>query len=194
MLSCCLLCVQRWTTLYLILSYRILSYLILRIWLFHCAVSIIFSFILPDTSTRMLRCQNFGKRSPRWVTCWSSITEQDLHQSLSTESFSAHYDDVRMGAIASQITSLTIVYSIVYLDADQRKHQISASLAFVRGIHRGLVNSPHKWPVTQKMFPFDDVIMKHIHLHCSSLIWCRMMEPSLIEEESRFILHIWYHD
>ena len=64
-----------------------------------------------------------------------------------------------MGGIASQITSLTIVYSIVYLDADQRKHQSSASLAFVWGIHRGPVNSPHKWPVTRKMFPFDDVIM-----------------------------------
>ena len=64
-----------------------------------------------------------------------------------------------MGAIVSQITSLTIVYSIVYSDADQRKHQSSASLAFVREIHRGPANSPHKWPVTRKMFPFDDVIM-----------------------------------
>ena len=71
-----------------------------------------------------------------------------------------HYGDVTMGAIASQITSLTIVYSIVYSDADQRKHQSSASLAFVQGIHRGPVNSPHKWPVTRKMFPFDDVIMR----------------------------------
>ena len=71
----------------------------------------------------------------------------------------SHYGDVIMGAIASQITSLTIVYSIVYSDADQRKHQSSVSLAFVRGIHRGPVNSPHKWPVTWKMFPFDDVIM-----------------------------------
>ena len=61
--------------------------------------------------------------------------------------------------IASQITSLTIVYSTVYSDADQRKHQSSASLAFVRGIHRWPVNSPQKWPVTRKMFPFDDVIM-----------------------------------
>ena len=43
--------------------------------------------------------------------------------------------------------------------ADQRKHQSSASLAFVRGIHWRPVNSPHKWPVTRKMFPFDDVIM-----------------------------------
>ena len=65
-----------------------------------------------------------------------------------------------MGAIASQITSLTIVYSTVYSGADQRKHQSSASLAFVRGICRGLVNSLHKWPVTRKMFPFDDIIMK----------------------------------
>ena len=47
-----------------------------------------------------------------------------------------YYDDVRMGAITSQITSLTIVYSTVYSDADQRKHQSSASLAFVWGIHR----------------------------------------------------------
>ena len=70
-----------------------------------------------------------------------------------------HYNDVIVGAIASQITSLTIVYSTVYSDADQRKHQSSASLAFVRGIHRGPVNSPHIWPVTRKMFPFDDVIM-----------------------------------
>ena len=70
-----------------------------------------------------------------------------------------HYNDVIMGAIASQITSLTIVYSTVYSDADQSKHQSSTSLAFVRGIHRGPGNSPHKGPVTQKMIPFDDVIM-----------------------------------
>ena len=68
-------------------------------------------------------------------------------------------NDVIMGAIASQITSLTIVYSTNHSDADQRKHQSSASLAFVRGIHRGPVNSPHKWPVTRKMFPFVDVII-----------------------------------
>ena len=70
-----------------------------------------------------------------------------------------------MDAMASQITSLTIVYSIVYSDADQRKHQSSASLAFVRGIHWGPMNSPHKWPVTQKMFPFDDVIIETTIIH-----------------------------
>ena len=70
-----------------------------------------------------------------------------------------HYDDVIMTMLASQITSLTVVYSIVYSGVNQRKHQSSASLAFVREIHRGPVNFPHKWPVTRKMFPFDDVIM-----------------------------------
>ena len=70
-----------------------------------------------------------------------------------------HYCDVKMGAMASQITSLTIVYSAVYSGADQRKYQSSASLAFVRGIHRWPVNSPHKRPATRKMFPFDDVII-----------------------------------
>ena len=54
-----------------------------------------------------------------------------------------------MGGMASQITSLTIVYSTVYSGSDQRKHQSSASLAFGWGIHR--------W--TQKMFPFDDAIL-----------------------------------
>ena len=44
-----------------------------------------------------------------------------------------------MGSIASQITSLTIVYSNIYSDTDQRKQQSSVSLAFVRGIHRSLV-------------------------------------------------------
>ena len=67
-----------------------------------------------------------------------------------------------MSAIASQITSLMIVYSTIYSGADQRKHQSSASLAFVRGIRRGPVNSPHKGPVTRKKCPFDDVIMRHI--------------------------------
>ena len=55
-----------------------------------------------------------------------------------------------MTTMASQITCLTVVYSIVYLDADQRKHQSSASLAFVKGIHQGPVNSPHKGTVTRK--------------------------------------------
>ena len=94
------------------------------------------------------------------VLCGLSFVKEHLHigQWL-WELGDHHYNDVLMGAIASQITSLTIVYSTVYSDADQRKHQGSASLAFVREIHRGPVNSPHKWPVTRKMIPIDDVIM-----------------------------------
>ena len=67
--------------------------------------------------------------------------------------------EIMMSAITSQITSRTIVYSTVYSGADQRKHQSSASLVFLRGIHRWPVNSPHRWPVTRKIFSFDDVIM-----------------------------------
>ena len=64
-----------------------------------------------------------------------------------------------MGAMTSQITRLTIGYSTVHSGADQRKHQSSTSLAFVWGIHRWPVNSPHKWPAMPKMLPFDDVIV-----------------------------------
>ena len=71
-----------------------------------------------------------------------------------------HYSDVIMIAMASQITSLTIVYLTVCWGVYQRKHQSSPSLAFVRGIHQWPVNSLHKGPVTRKMFPFDDVIMR----------------------------------
>ena len=83
-----------------------------------------------------------------------------------------HYSDVIIGTISSQITNLTIVYSTVYSDADQRKHQSSASLAFVRGTHGGggAVNSPHKWPVKRKMLPFDDVIMS---IYTSGLKTCK---------------------
>ena len=83
-----------------------------------------------------------------WIRTYQPISHRQSRDTNSTMPF--HYSDDIMG---------TIVYSTAYSDADQRKHQSSASLAFVRGIHRGPVNSPHKWPVTRKIFPFDDVIM-----------------------------------
>ena len=76
-----------------------------------------------------------------------------------SNALSRHYNDVTMSAMVSQIPGASIVYSTVCSGADQRKHQSSASLAFVRGIHRWPVNSSHKGPVTRKMFPFDDVVM-----------------------------------
>ena len=74
------------------------------------------------------------------------------HSKIETDFRAFHYRDVLMGAKASQITSFTIVYSTVYSGTNQRKHQRSALLAFVIGIHRWPVNSPHmmtsswSWP------------------------------------------------
>ena len=78
------------------------------------------------------------------------IPDTRVWKNATASARTTHYSDVIMGAMASQMTNLTIVYSTVYTGADQRKHESSASLAFVRGIHRWPVNSPHKWPVTRK--------------------------------------------
>ena len=80
-----------------------------------------------------------------------------------------HYD-VIMSPMASQITSLTIVYSRAYSGTNQRKYQSSASLAFVRGIHRWPDNSPRKGPIMLKMFPFDDDIMTCMHIEATSWV------------------------
>ena len=98
---------------------------------------------------------------------------------------SYRYGDVIMTAMTSQITSLTTAYSAVYSSADQRKHQSSASLAFVRGIHRSPVNSLHKGPVTQKMVPFDDVII----VHCVDMKLSLHIHPACCITEA-FTLHI----
>ena len=81
-----------------------------------------------------------------------------------------------MSEMASQTTSLMVVYTTVYSGANQRKYQSSVSLAFVRGIHRWPVNSLHKGPGMQKMFPFDDVFMHRI----SVMIWEYLFIPSFI--------------
>ena len=84
-----------------------------------------------------------------------------VHVSMSSCLY-VQYNDVTMGTMASQITSLTTVYLTVYSRADQRKHQSSTSLAFARGILRWPVNSPHQGPVTRKMLPFDAAIMDEV--------------------------------
>ena len=100
----------------------------------------------------------------RWGTSsWAWSFPQNHHMpSISRNCHkdgTLYYSDVIMDKMASRITSLSIVYLSVHSGEDHSKHQSSASLAFVRGIHRWPVNSPHKGPVTRKMFPFDDVIM-----------------------------------
>ena len=90
----------------------------------------------------------------------SQMQHRPVKNASSSKERAIHYSDGIMTTMASQITSLTIVYSAVNSCADQRKHQSSASLASVRGILRWPVNSPLKGLVTRKMFPVDDVIMK----------------------------------
>ena len=119
-------------------------------------------------SYRILKRDRGGCNDKFVVT--AACTGGDPHRILRGSQWqsSCHHDDLSIShhcdVMMSQITSLTIVYPTVYSDADQRKHQSSASLAFVRGIHWGPVNSPHKWPVTRKMFLFDDVLMRVDHL------------------------------
>ena len=118
--------------------------------------------LMPPVTTKLAPWQlavfNVMKVSVISFILWLALHETD------------HYDDVIMDSIASQITSLTIVYSTVHSGADQSKHQSSASLAFVWEIHRWPVNFPHKWPVTRKMFPFDDVIMRMFGVFLKSLL------------------------
>ena len=77
-----------------------------------------------------------------------------------------------MTTMASQITSLTIVYSMVYSDADQRKHQSSASLAFVRGIHQGPVNS---WTNGQLRGKYFHLMTSSCHIS-TDREWLRYLE------------------
>ena len=115
-----------------------------------CICMILFVLVCTPTSITMIYSRIYFIRLKKKKKSTSTI-----HNTI----IQSHYNDVIMGAMASQITSLTIVYSTVHSGADQRKHQSSASLTFVWGIHRWPVNSPHKCPVTRKMFPFDDVII-----------------------------------
>ena len=93
------------------------------------------------------------------IGLYHTIPQNEIEWDFSSLGSNVHCNDVIMGAMASQIISLASVYSTVYSGTDQRNYQSFASLAFVRGIHRGPVNSPHKGPVMGKMFPFDDVVM-----------------------------------
>ena len=82
---------------------------------------------------------------------------------LQTEAVEHFPDSKHLNVNQISVTE-SLVYSTIYSSIDQRKHQSSTSLVFVRGIHRWPVNSPHKWQVMWKMFPFDDIIMC-IHIY-----------------------------
>ena len=127
-------------------SKQLPSICFIRIYCMLCQIRTVFIFMYSMEST-LLTTTTLHSRSSRFV--W--------HCSYANVPRPLQWRHNDYGSVP--ITSLTVVYSTVYSDADQRIHQSSASLAFVRGIHRKPVNSPHKWPVTRKMFPFDDIIM-----------------------------------
>ena len=104
--------------------------------------------------------QDYSFSSRLWRNSWRRKLRGACWISIGSQDFTSHYNDVIMSAMACQITSLAIVYSIVYSivhsGTDRRKHQSSASLTLVRGSHQWI---PRTILATRKMFPLDDVIM-----------------------------------
>ena len=128
-----------------------------------------------------------------WWSCDAIMTSRHEHTPrVIVRLIRGDYGDVIMGVIASQITSLSIIYSNAHSDADQGKHQSSASLAFVRGIHRRPVNFPHKWPATRKIFPSDDVIME-ISSNTSTNVefWCIVNFNKLLNNSRQWFHTLW---
>ena len=106
---------------------------------------------------------------PKYI--WSHALMFQSFSLVTNNMTTVHYSDVMISAMVPQTTGVSIVYWTVCSSADQRKHQSSTSLIFVRGIHRWSVNFPHKGPVTRNMFPFDDVIMRSEYLCISALMY-----------------------
>ena len=108
-----------------------------------------------------------------WKYEWSAkalCTQKNLHVFFRTHCKTAllHYRDLIMSAMASQIIGVTIVYPTNCSRAYQRNTK-SASVAFVRGIHRSPVKSLHKSPATRNIFPFDDAI--------GNILFCTLYIP-----------------
>ena len=98
-----------------------------------------------------------------------------LEGSRGINTVSTHYNDVIMGMMASQITSLTIVYSTVYSDTDQRKHQSSASLAICAG--NSLVTGEFPAQMASNAENVSIWWCHHEHLHC--MLWWSVVTPFL---------------
>ena len=103
-----------------------------------------------DLTTRLNRlCKDNDKTRRETIKCMNLMrlilqVWWHFYHELTTSVLNStwHYSDVIMNTVASQITGIIVLYSIVYSGANQRKHQGSASLTFVREIHR--------WPVNTK--------------------------------------------
>ena len=141
------------------ITLELLSYLMISLppfWIMSCDT---WRRIRNINSQRIFQANMFEQRSHHCAhRCSSTWRRWGIRRN-------SHYTDVTMSIMASQISGIWTVCSDVCSGAHQRKHQSSTSPAFVRGIHRWRVNSPHKGPVTRKMFPFDDVIMVLTGIH-----------------------------
>ena len=122
-----------------------------------------------------------GHQQPWYLLSWTNII-QSLHNSSLSHCEIAlswipqnliHYIDVIMTTIASQITSLTVVNSTVYSDADERKHQSSASLAFVWGIHRDRWISRTKGQLRGKCFHLMTSSCNEKSTLVKVMAWCQ---------------------
>ena len=101
-----------------------------------------------------------------------------------------HHSDVTMSAMGSQITGVSIVCAAVCSGTGQRKYQSSASPAFFMGIYRWQVDSPHKGPVTRKMFPLDDVIIIHQYKNTTKYEPCAYFGDVLCIHCDDVVLHV----
>ena len=95
---------------------------------------------VTDIRRKIFSSRDYGNKTQTRVLKTKSLSQAKVTLRIGyklTRDAANHYNDVIMGALASQITSIQTVYLIVYSDANKRKHQSTASLAFVRGLHRG---------------------------------------------------------
>ena len=126
---------------------------------------------------------NFPSQKASDVELWLFISYQPDYAVSQTVEMLVTWDGVTsskgINSHGKMTLTCAVIFSTVYSEVDQRKHQGSASLAFVWGIHRGLVNSPHKWPVTRIMLPFDNVIMQCKSL-CNPLLAAMLSSLQLI--------------
>ena len=96
--------------------------------------------------------------TPKSLLCNVSAGKQQQKLDKQTHEWLCpqHYSDVIMRAVAYQITRISCLLNVCS-GSDQRKTSKLLVTGRLRGIHRWPVNSPHKGPVTPRMFPFDDV-------------------------------------
>ena len=126
----------------------------------HCNVSWVATGMYVKNPTYIL--QNMDTFSKAILKFMSKMALCQHHRNRTKREQRANPEDTvlewRLKSPASRLLAWPFIYAQI-----KKNTKSFASLAFVRGIHPLPVNSPHKWPVTRKMFPFDDVIMEFLH-------------------------------